>query len=396
MNTPILPFALAGLLLPAAAAEPPKTNSSQRVDPAQAASEPYYYTGIVFSGDSRGSGFVAENERLFFTAAHVVFGDTGWNPPPTWVAGHNAEEAPDAASEIPSRGYFRWTQYANLVETYGPNSRSAFSRDVALAWGLEPFVPGIPATLDFKGARNLQRQNISIITGYPAELDYTGESGGYFLHSTAPDITPYKPALGRYVFTTHISTGPGNSGGPVWLRDDFGNWKASGVLVSGRPSETGVYGMSSDIKSFLSAAAPVLSTPRKSMKFVKGVSATSTLLVMPKAKKIPDGVQRWTRIPLNVLSFPDEATVSKVILELDISTAHRGDLVVGLLGPGGVFSMIHNGEGADEDNLVFEDYDISGAFSGGEPDGRWTLMVQDRLTGDPAVVNRFELEITVE
>lgn len=391
-----LPFALAGLLLPATAAEAPKTNSSQPVGDGQLAQEPYYYNGLVFSGAARGSGFVAEHPNLFFTAAHVVFDEIGWTPPPSWVGGYSREGSPSMESEIPSRGYFRWTQYANLVAERGNNSRSTFARDVALAWGLQPFVEGIPASMDFKGVSHLQQSNISMITGYPAELDYTGDSGGYFLHSTAPDITPFKPAVGRYLYATHISTGPGNSGGPVWVQDELGNWKAAGVLVSGRPSETGVYAMSSDIKSFLAAADPVLSTPRRSMKFVKGVSATSTLLAMPKPKKIPDGAKSWTRIPLSVLSFPDEATVSKVTLHLDIATAHRGDLIVALLGPGGVMSILHNGEGADEDNLLFEDYDASGPFAGGEPDGRWTLLVQDRLKGDPAVVNRFELEIEAE
>lgn len=391
-----LPFALAGLIFPAAAGEAPKTNSSQRVGDEQLGQEPYYYNGLVLSGGARGSGFVAEHPNVFFTAAHVVFDDGGWTSPPSWVGGYNGEGAPPAESEIPARGYFRWTQYANLVAEYGPTSRSAFGRDVALAWGLQPFVAGIPASLDFKGISHLQQSNISMITGYPAELIYTAESGGYYLHSTAPDITPFKPTFGRYLYATHLSTGPGNSGGPVWVQDPMGNWKAGGVLVSGRPSETGIYAMSPDIKSFLQAASPALATPRRSMKFVGGVSASSTLLAMPKPKNIPDGAQRWTRIPLSVLSFPDDATVSKVTLQLDISTAHRGDLVVALLGPGGVFSIIHNGEGAGEDNLVYEDYDISGPFAGGEPDGRWTLLVQDRLAGDPAVVNRFELEIEAE
>lgn len=166
--------------------------------------------------------------------------------------------------------------------------------------------------------------------------------------------------------------------------------------MSGRPSETGVYGMSSTIKSFLAAANPVLATPRRSMKFVRGVSATSTVLAMAKPKNIPDGVHRWTRIPLSVLRFSEDATVSGVRLNLEITTAHRGDLVVAILGPGGVQSIIHNGEDADEDDLVFEDKDIGQPFSGGSPNGRWQLLVQDRLTGDPAVVTRFELELQVE
>jgi subtilisin-like proprotein convertase family protein len=166
--------------------------------------------------------------------------------------------------------------------------------------------------------------------------------------------------------------------------------------VSSRPSETGVYGMTPDIKSFLKAANPLLTNPRSSTKFVRGVSATSSLLVMRQPKNIPDGIHRWTRIPLNILSFPDDATISKVTLNLNLSTTHRGDLVVALMGPGGVQSILHNGEGAGADDLIFEDYDVSGPFAGGEPDGRWTLLVQDRLTGDPAVVTRFELEIAAE
>lgn len=231
--------------------------------------------------------------------------------------------------------------FENLVAEHGNNSRSAFARDVALAWGLQPFVEGIPASMDFKGVSNLQKPNISMITGYPAELDYTGDSGDYFLHSTAPDITPFKPAVGPYLYATHISTGPGNSGGPVWAQDELGNWKAAGVRVSGRPSVTGVYGRSSDIKS-----------------------------------------------------FPDEATVSKVTLQLDISTAHRGDLVVALLGPGGVMSILHNGEG---DVLAVTDPDLAGVIArevlatttSGE---EFTVALKPLLLGGPWQAPDGELE----
>lgn len=396
MRSFITPVAVFGLMVPAVAGEPPKTNSSLPVAEELLAQEPYRFNGVVLTDTGRGSGFVAEDPRLFFTAAHVVFDADAWTAPPSWVGGYHAETEPSLDDQVPSRGYFRWTQYANLVATYGPNSRSAFSRDVALAWGYEPFLDGAPATLDFKGSAKLRGSVTSMITGYPAELDYSGDPGGFFLHATAPDTVPYQAGLLPYVFATHLSTGPGNSGGPVWIEDAPGSWKAAGVLVSGRPSETGVYGMSPSVQSLLAAARPVLATPRRSMKFVRGVSATSTVLAMAKPKSIPDGAKRWTRIPLSVLSFPEDSKVGTVRLSLDISTAHRGDLVVAILAPGGVLSIIHNGEGAGEDDLVFEDEDLSQFFAGGVPNGRWQLLVQDRISGDPAVVRRFELELTAE
>lgn len=223
MRSFITPVAVLGLLSPAFAGEAPKTNSSQPVAEGLLGQEPYRFNGVVLTEAARGSGFVAEHPNLFFTAAHVVFDEGKWGAPPLWAGSYSAEGEPSIEDQIPSRGYFRWTQYANLVATYGPNSRSAFSRDVALAWGLEPFIEGAPAALDFKGSSNLRSSNTSMITGYPAELDYTGDSGGYFLHATAPDTIPYKAGILPYVLATHISTGPGNSGGPVWIEDAPGS-----------------------------------------------------------------------------------------------------------------------------------------------------------------------------
>ena len=67
-----------------------------------------------------------------------------------------------------------------------------------------------------------------------------------------------------------------------------------------------------------------------------------------------------------------------------------------LVGPDGSFRMIHDGQGAGEDDLFFEKEDLSLAFANTEPNGTWQLLVQDRLTGDPAVVTSFELEVVAE
>lgn len=392
-----------GLTLCASAQEPPKTNSSQVVDSGLLSTEPYRHTGIVFSGGAsggfRGSGVVASDPKLFFTASHVLWDDTEkkWLLPPEWVGGYSGDSEP--GDGIRSRGYFRWAGYSTVVTESGTDTRGAFSRDISLAWGLEDFVEGTPAAIDFKGINTLRRAKTSMITGYPALLDYTGESGGFFLHATEPDLTPFKPAVtasGAYLYATHISTGPGNSGGPVWSQDESGFWKVSGLLVSGRPSEAGVYAMSSSVKSFLRAAAPVIGDPRKSSKAVPLVSTDTCRMVMKKPKRIPDGVHRWTKIPLTSIRFPEGSVVADAYLDLNITTNHRGDLIVAVLGPDGTMAIVHDGQGAGEDNLEFENLWIGGAFAEASAVGNWALLVQDRLTADPAVVTKLELEITAE
>lgn len=392
---------LLGLPLCALAQDPPKTNSSLQVAEALLDEAPYIHNGIVFSGDARGSGFVAGNSKVFFTAAHVLStasesGGITWDAPPVWVGGYSGAEQPSLDGAVAARGYFRWTKYAAHATESGVNSRAAFSRDIAMAWGLENFFDGEPAIIDFQGPAHLRKPNLSMITGYPAELDYTGESGGYFLHSTEPDFTPFRATSTNYLYATHISTGPGNSGGPVWSQDDSGLWKVAGVLVSGRPSEAGIYAMSSSVRSLLKAAAPVIGEPRKSSQAVRTVGGSTSVMVLKKPRKIPDGLHRWTKIPLKSIKFPTGSLVASVELDLTVTTGHRGDLIVVLVGPDGASSMVHDGQGAGEDNLLIEDLDLTTEFSGASAVGHWQVLVQDRLTGDPAVVTKIELEVIAE
>ena len=95
----------------------------------------------------------------------------------------------------------------------------------------------------------------------------------------------------------------------------------------------------------------------------------------------------------NLESYSDYAKVSKLILNLNISTTHVGDLVVWLQSPDGSVSVLHDSEGAGAHDLIFTDKDLTSAFSGAVPNGKWQLKVQDRLKGDLATVNSFKLEV---
>ena len=121
---------------------------------------------------------------------------------------------------------------------------------------------GTPAKINLEGTKDLKRNIKTLITGYPAEKDYTEtELSGYFLHKTGPTVAPYQSYEGNALTTTLVSTGPGNSGGPVWTKNAKGKWIASGVLVGGLPSESVVYTFSKDINDLFKAVAPVIRPP---------------------------------------------------------------------------------------------------------------------------------------
>ena len=98
-------------------------------------------------------------------------------------------------------------------------------------------------------------------------------------------------------------------------------------------------------------------------------------------------------IPLTLKSYPVDAKVTKLLLNLDISTTHVGDLVVVLQSPDGIQSVLHDSEGAGAHDLVFTDKVLSSEFGGAVANGKWQLKVQDRLKGDLATVNSFKLEV---
>jgi len=376
----------------AAVAEPvSKVTYPVPVDAGRIDDTPYRFTGVVVSELGRGSGFCAWNPKTFFSAAHVVY-DGEWTAPPLWYGAVNSDTL-DPEDEVQSRGYFRWNAYAELADLNGAEHPRTFGKDVILAYALTDLAGGDSADLDLQGFQHLKVPNPVMITGYPAEIPYTGATNTYFMHQTGPVTTSFKGDRTRYVGTTLISTGPGNSGGPVWSQFDGGPWKAAGVLVAGLAGETGVYALSPDVNSLIRVASPVVGdVPGKPIS-VSGVGASSFVYSMTKPKQIPDGVPQWTNFRFSVSKFATEAKVSKVRFSLDIDTSHRGDLAVWLQGPGGAMAQLALEEGGSEQDFVLTDEDLSSYFSGISANGQWTLRVQDRLKGDIATVNRIVLEI---
>lgn len=372
-------------------AEEPKTANPDRIGMRLVDQEPYRYNGAVLTTDMRGSGFCAWSRKTFFSAAHVVYGATGWDAPPDYFPKIHSKEL--TGRFVGSRGYYRWADYAALADAENFD-QPEFGRDVILAFSFSPLITDMPAKLNLNGFSDLRGNIKSMITGYPAENSYLEQSiDGFFMHRTGPTISPYQTFPGNALTTTLISTGTGNSGGPVWTKNARSEWVASGVLVGGLPSESVVYAFSAQTNDLLRAVKPVIQKRIGEPLALDSVSSSSTFFPSYYDEVIPDGVHEWTSFPISVNTFPLGAKVDKVKLSLKILTPHRGDLQVLLVGPGGFFAVIHNEGGATENDLIIRNLNVTEKFTGIDPNGIWELRVQDRLVRDLATIKSFVLEI---
>lgn len=372
----------------------PKTTSPVKIDPASIGEAPYRFNGVVHTGQSRGSGFCAWNQRTFFSAAHVVYGDEGWGEPPYWLPTLNADDAtPDDG--FLSRGYFRLNRYAEIVEEQGESA--AFGKDVILGFAFKDLIPGKPAKVNFTGAEALREKGPKLITGYPAMNSYTDTpTDGYHMYETGPFNNRFHYASNGSLFTTLVTTGPGNSGGPIWTQGNHENWQASGILVGGLPSETVIYSFTPELRSLTRAVAPIVREKPGTPFPVNGVSASTLFFPYNRSHKLPDGTDKWSSFIVGVRGFGEGATLTSVKLNLSIKTKHRGDLQVYIVGPGGYSATLHNEDGAGKDDLVFRNLDLTSAFAGIDPTGKWAVRVRDRLKGDVCTLKSFRLEVAAD
>ncbi len=370
----------------------PKTTFPVKVDPVLVSEAPFRFNGVVLTDEARGSGFCAWNQQAYFSAAHVVYSESGWGAPPLWVPTVNEKEVnPDTA--IQTRGYYRFNRYAEIVDEQGASA--AFGKDVILGFAFKNLIPGSPAKLNLNGANDLRTDISKFITGYPAVEAYTDEeTDGYFMHQTGPFNIPFSNSSNGSVATTLVTTGPGNSGGPVWTRNKKGTgWSAAGVLVGGLPSESEVYAMSKDITALTRSVQPVIKRNPELPFPVRGVSASSLFFPYTQSQQIPDAAEKWSSYIVGVRGFGEGTVVKKVKLDLTIRTAHRGDLQIYVIAPGGFTALIQNEDGAGKDDFIVEDLDLSGNFVGIDPIGKWAVRVRDRLKGDIATLDSYRLEI---
>ncbi len=252
---------------------------------------PYSVTGIITSPKGSGSGAVARHPRLVFSCAHVVFDSSAvdpWLSDVRWYRRYGGNVSLSEANGQLLRGYFYFSGYSSAARI-ALASLEAYSQELVVHFSYEQTANGGYAGWFDDGVSPLQSTAIKLITGYPAGLYATGDSRRNQMHQTGPFTRPFTTISGPYLQVLEVSTGPGNSGGPIWVRS--GNeYRLAGLMVSyfsrslGHATDlTGAYGLDSLSRSLIdkaiAASTPAIAAPSiiaqpTSRRVIAGASAS--------------------------------------------------------------------------------------------------------------------------
>ena len=216
---------------------------------------PFNMVGKVSSRDFVGSG-TAISQKVVLSAAHVFFDieNLDWHPSPfRWNLRHSPS---DRIFDISARSYNHFSDFALATRRFQPddpafNSYEQFNRDVITLIFYEDVANGGHAG---RGSNRITDNSDKMIVGYP-NLNYPDyDQRRDTMHSTSLDGSPTKyelidyydrqGSISRLYETYDLSTGPGNSGGPVYGLIRFANgtvdWGVVGITVGGRTGESSV------------------------------------------------------------------------------------------------------------------------------------------------------------
>ena len=203
-----------------------------------------------------------------------------------------------------------------------------------------------------------------------------------------------------YLNINGVSTGGGNSGGPVFVSDN-GTFKIAGVLISGATNAAGVYALTSVAESMAqsamsaigvtgTAAATSPSTPAAPAAPAGPVSVT---LSYNGSYAIPDGNPTYSLLNLPVTSLT--GTVKTVTLSLNINANVSGDLDVFLRSPNGRVAIIRQNSTTNKtSNVVLTNASLTTTFAGSDCSGVWGLYMRDVVKGNPSTFTSTSLTIT--
>ena len=322
----------------------------------------------------RGSGVVARDPKLIFSCAHVFYDNGKWATDYIFHRNVHSRDYPDMAAGASPRGLHYFTSYANASADSGSESNRAFASDFTVLYGNSSFGPAMPALRDGGGAVRSTRWKR--IVGYPSEVDFTGARGFCFQHSTDWFNYRSRKLRGAYHEFRDVSTGPGNSGGPILVRNDNGTEAVAGVLVSGWTRLAGVRAL--DLASHTMSG------------YALGLEDRTITFPNTNRTNLPDGSYIARSIPVSGF----DGAVSKLRLSLAITTASRGELDVYLRSPSGKTRWIHKRSTDTTDNLGVSGVDLSGSFSGVNPNGTWKLYIRDAAGGANGVFERCSITIS--
>jgi hypothetical protein len=324
----------------------------------------------------RGSGVVARDPRLIYSCAHVFYDRGRWATDYVFHRAYHARNEPRLNAGASPRGLHYFSSYVDASMRRGSESNLAFASDFTVLYGNQAFGPAVPWLENAGPALRSLRQKR--IVGYPSFIDFTRSRGFAFQHAT-----PWFGIRGeRVVDGFHdfygVSTGPGNSGGPIFVRDAGGGPdRLAGILVSGSRRTAGVVALDSSTHTLSGLA---LGLKEKLRVFASGRSFS-----------VPDGGRNFTVSPIEVSGF--SGTISTMEFSMSVTTSRRSDLEVYLRSPGGKIHWVSRRSGGSAANLEIRRADLSRSFSGRPANGVWQVWIRDAVPGNPATFHRASLRI---
>ena len=229
--------------------------------------EPYRHNGLIWSDGALGSGSLVA-DGVFVTAAHLVFEESGTSvtPVPIGQISYYPRWHQTITNEIVGANYvpvkmLYWTSYSERVENddSGPglNSPDTFNIDWAVGYfSADVSAPAIrehaEVNIDKAGDVSVLREDRDkLFVGYPAESQSVPAGNKGLMHATpAADYFCWWGGIegledrdsGGLWIGIHdfqgVTSYSGASGGPVYARDDLGNWMMSGILVGSSGGES--------------------------------------------------------------------------------------------------------------------------------------------------------------
>ena len=212
---------------------------------------PFNMVGKVSSGRKIGSG-VAISQKVVLSAAHSFFNykTLDWQ---TGLFQWNLRHSPSNQSyDISARSYQYFSEYAEAKKKFTNGERFSseeeLNRDVITLIFYEDVADGGHARW---GRSRITDNSDKMIVGYP-DLDYSGfdprrqtmhttsiegSSAVFYIFGNTNRLTDRLNNTIRTYETYDLSTGPGNSGGPVYglitLADGTVDWDVIGIQVAG-------------------------------------------------------------------------------------------------------------------------------------------------------------------
>lgn len=336
------------------------------------------YLESYVAGDwYRGSGVVARDPRLIYSCGHLFYENGVWATDYVFYRNYSSYYDPDPANGASPRGFRYFTNYSDNVSTYGGDSSRAFAYDFTVFYGTGSFGPAAGCWPD--GSSVLRSDQMKRIVGYPATVEYTGASGRSYQHATDWFTGRGYTIRDAYIGFDNVSTGEGNSGGPIFVSDAAGdNYSLGGILVSGSYDTAGIYALNSSSNSMASAAL--------------GLKSVSRTFSNARALVLPDAGTSYSTRTTTASGFSD--TVTGLKFSLSVTTPRRGDLNVYLKSPSGRVRWINKASSSISDNLVINQADYTANFRGYAANGDWQVRMRDTLAKNQATFNRFSVSVT--